>query len=132
MTGSVFRAMVLAFSFAGFYNPAEAGILHRTAGGDARAAVPRLDIDAGCRDLAHSDLSKTDYPKCVVEEQTARIQLQHDWGSFSASSRDQCMYLVTPPALPSYVTLQECLNLARDADKLSKKGLDRSLSPTPK
>ena len=32
--------------------------------------------------------------------------------------REQCLFLVTPPALPSYITLQTCLNTVRDAVKM--------------
>jgi hypothetical protein len=101
---------------------AAASLEARTArrGGEA---VPILDIDAGCKDLAQMDLNKTtNYSQCIAEEQTARAQLQTAWSSFPADKREECMYLVTPPALPSYVTLQECLDTAREAGRLSKSG----------
>jgi hypothetical protein len=40
------------------------------------------------------------------------------------------MYLVTPPALPSYVTLQGCLDMARDAKNIGK-GQGSGISGTP-
>jgi hypothetical protein len=32
---------------------------------------------------------------------------------------DQCIHLVTAPALPSYVTLRQCLTMARDAQNMT-------------
>jgi hypothetical protein len=90
----------------------------RSSGGNA---VPTLDIDAGCKDVADMNLSRsTNYPQCIAEEQTARAQLQGVWTSVPASDKELCINLVTPPALPSYVTLQQCLDMARDAKKAAK------------
>jgi hypothetical protein len=98
-------------------------------GGDT---VPILDIDAGCKDVAKMDLNKSmNYSQCMTEEQTARAQLKTVWPSFSAGKREECMHLVTPPALPSYVTLQGCLDMAREAAKLSKSGPGKNQPGTP-
>ena len=88
---------------------------------ESRSALPNLNIEAGCQDVAKNDLDKTtDYPGCVSEERKAREQLQKEWASYPADMHTQCMHLVTPPALPSYVSLQECLKMARDAQKMMK------------
>ena len=72
--------------------------------------------------MAKNELNRTtDYPGCMSNERTAREQLQKEWASYSADMHSQCMHLVTPPALPSYVTLQECLKMSRDARNLAKK-----------
>ncbi len=90
-------------------------------GGERRGALPRLDVEAGCRDIARNDLNKTtDYPGCIAEEQAAHDQLRKEWASYPGDMHDQCMHLVTPPALPSYITLQECLKMSRDARQMSK------------
>ena len=83
------------------------------------AALPTLDIEGGCRDVAKNDLNKTkDYSGCVSDERSAREEVRKEWASYSGATHDQCLHLVTPPALPSYVTLQQCLHISRDAQKL--------------
>ena len=73
------------------------------------------------QDVAKNDLNKTtDYPGCMSKERASREQLQKEWASYPADMHEQCVTLVTPPALQSYVTLQECLKMARDAQKMTK------------
>jgi hypothetical protein len=113
-------SLLLALSLAGFESPAEA----RT--GRARASggtVPKLDIESGCRSLAHYDPGRTvNFDNCIKEERDARAELAKSWRSVPADKREQCLFLVTPPALPSYISLQGCLTIARDAAELAKKG----------
>ena len=95
------------------------------------AGVPSLDIESACRDIANNTLNKTsDYPGCVSDERTARDQLRKEWASYSADMHEQCLHLVTPPALPSYVTLQECLKMARDAQNLPSMPHDAVQTPS--
>ena len=89
---------------------------------ESRSSLPNLNIEDGCRDVAKNDLNKTtDYPGCIAKERTTREQLQKEWASYPADTHDQCLHLVTPPAIPSYVTLQECLKMSSDARKLTKR-----------
>jgi hypothetical protein len=101
--------------------------------GGSGGSVPNLDIESGCRSLTHYDPGRTvNYDACIKEERDARGQIQNAWRSSSASTREQCLHLVTPPALPSYVSLQGCLSMARDAAELAKKGeISRSTEPAP-
>jgi hypothetical protein len=117
MSKLVFLSLMV--SFFGFFDPVQAKVFRHSAG---RAAVPTLDVEAGCRDVANLDNSgKTlNYSNCLAEERTARTQLENEWANFPAATREQCIYLVTAPAIPSYVTLQGCLQLARDAKNLTK------------
>ena len=111
------------------------GSLEAQAARRGQSAVPSLDIGAGCQYVAKTELNKRpvpeagpgikpgddlDYPTCMTKEKTARAQLQGVWRTYTARQREQCLYEVTPPALPSYVTLQACLDMARDAEKLIK------------
>jgi hypothetical protein len=90
-------------------------------GQESRSGFPSLNIEAGCQDVAKNDLNKTtDYPGCLSDERKAREQLQKEWASYPADMQSQCMHLVTPPALPSYMSLQECLKMSRDARNLTK------------
>jgi hypothetical protein len=114
---------VMAFAFLGLADTVRARHHHGYASASRRerAALPNLDVEAGCKDIASNGLNKTtDYKGCLSEELQARIDLQKEWVSYSAGIHDQCMHLVTPPALPSYVTLQECLRLSRAAQRMSK------------
>jgi hypothetical protein len=110
--------MALIFSLASLSPPAGARPYHRSA--RAHSGVPNLDIDASCKDVSKMDLNKTtNYSGCIAEEQQAREQLQKEWSSYDGSAHDLCTHLVTYPALPSYVTLQQCLSMSREAKKLN-------------
>lgn len=85
-----------------------------------RDAVPTLDIASSCRDISTVEVKTTSYENCIAEENTARDQLRIEWPKFSANAHEQCMHLVAAPALPSYVTLQQCLQMKRDAENLAK------------
>jgi hypothetical protein len=117
--------ILLALSFSGVADTVSAR-RHRTvhaAFGERRASFPNLDMEAGCKDVSNNALNKTvDYKGCMNEERAAREELKKEWASYSASMHDQCMHLVTPPALPSYITLQECLKMSSDAQKMAKSG----------
>jgi hypothetical protein len=122
MQRHMFFLALVALSFNGIADTVRA-MNGRTAAAnqESRSSLPNLNIEAGCQDVAKNDLNKTtDYPGCVSEERKAREQLQKEWASYPADMHSQCMHLVTPPALPSYVSLQECLKMARDAQKMMK------------
>jgi hypothetical protein len=112
-------SLLLVLSFAGLGSAAEA----RTARAGAReGSLPNLDIESGCRGIAQYDPGRTvNFDACMKEEREARGQIQKTWRSVPSSTREQCLYLVTPPALPSYVSLQGCLTMAHDAAQLAKK-----------
>lgn len=123
-------SVLLALMLAGLESLAEG----RTArAGGSGGSVPNLDIESGCRNLTQYDPGRTvNYDACIKEEHDARGQIQKAWRSSPASTREQCLHLVTPPALPSYVSLQGCLTMAHDAAELAKKGeTSRSTEPAP-
>jgi hypothetical protein len=94
-----------------------------TAASTSRAGtgVPALDIGSMCHDATRLDINKrTTYDSCLADEHNTRDQLEKDWGSYSPGMRTRCISLVQPPALPSYLSLQACLNTARDAENLDK------------
>jgi hypothetical protein len=122
--------VLFALSFAG----AESFAKGRTARtGGSEGSVPNLDIASGCRSLTRYDPGRTvNYDACIKEERDARVQIQNAWRSAPAGMREQCLHLVTPPALPSYISLQGCLTMAHDAAELAKKGeTNRSTEPAP-
>lgn len=94
-------------------------------------ALPSLDAEAACRDVSRMDLNKTDYTRCLAEEQDAQKDLRNSWASFPKETREECLQFATPPALPSYVTLQACLDTRRDAKKLGNNPAGTNLPGTP-
>jgi hypothetical protein len=117
-----FIILLLALSFNGVADTVRATNSRTSAASqESRSSLPNLDIEARCQDVAKNDLNKTtDYPGCISKERTTRDQLQKEWASYPADMHSQCMHLVTPPAIPSYVTLRECLKMSSDARKLTK------------
>ena len=122
MQRHLFFLALVALSFNGVADTVRA-MNSRTAAAnqESRSSLPNLNIEAACQDVAKNDLNKTtDYPGCISDESKARDQLRKEWASYPADMHSQCLHLVTPPALPSYVSLQECLKMSRDARKLTK------------
>jgi hypothetical protein len=119
MSKPVFLSVMVALSFLGSFAPLQARVFRHSAG---RAGVPTLNVEVGCRNVSYlNSIDKTvNYSNCLAEERTARTELEKEWSSFSTSVHEQCIYLVTAPAIPSYVTLQGCLHMARDARNLTK------------
>jgi hypothetical protein len=112
--------VLLVFLFAGLGSAAEGRTARARASG---GSVPNLDIESGCRSLAQYDPGRTvNHDACIKEERSAREQIGKSWRAAPASTREQCLHLVTPPALPSYISLQGCLTMAHDAAELAKKG----------
>jgi hypothetical protein len=111
-------------------NPAGVTLLLDAAASGARA-FPMLDAEAACRDVSRMDLNKIDNTRCLADERKARETLKSVWASFPETAREQCLLLAEPPALPSYVTLQESLNTKRDAAKLSKGRPDTGVPGAP-
>ncbi len=98
-----------------------AGLVLTPAGAlcDTGGTVPSLDIDASCHDVATMDVNRgVNFESCMKDERSARDELRKEWGSYSAALQDQCLHLVTPPALPSYITLRQCLHMDEQARQL--------------
>jgi len=89
--------------------------------------VPQYDIERGCRaDNANTSnlnvgLDETT-KNCILEEQTARRQLQAQWPQFSPSSRARCSLNETDVSgvPPSYVELLTCLQEELTVKKLEQ------------
>jgi hypothetical protein len=119
MPAFLILSVLLAFSLSGLEVSAEGRTGRARV---SRGSVPNLDIESSCRTVGHYDPANPgNYDTCVKQEREAREQLQKSWRSVPAERREQCMYLVTPPALPSYISLQGCLTTAQSAEELAKK-----------
>jgi hypothetical protein len=93
--------------------------LARTPSERSQSPVPAFNVEATCRSVSND--TRLNYESCLTEERTALGQLKQSWTSFSADSRGECLTLTTGSTLPSYVTLQDCLQTSRDAKNLLKK-----------
>lgn len=120
---------LIALAFSGLVDTVRA-----THAKEIRTGLSAFNIEGACKDVAKSELNKTtNYSGCVSDERKAQEQLEKNWASYPADMRSQCMHLVTPPALPSYVTLRQCLDTAREAQRLLKTdkqtGVEKEMEP---
>ena len=92
--------------------------LARTLSERSQSPVPAFNVEATCRDVSKD--TRVNYESCLAEERTALAQLKETWASFGAGSRGECVTLTIRSTLPSYVTLQDCLQTSRDAKNLLK------------
>lgn len=90
--------------------------LARPPSGRSDSPVPAFNVEATCRDVSKD--ARLNYEKCLAEERTALGQLKKTWATFGAGSRGECVTLTVRSSLPSYVTLQDCLQTSRDAKNL--------------
>jgi hypothetical protein len=77
-------------------------------------ALPKFDIARECQFEAGS---KEELDRCVTDETQAREQLQTKWAQFTPSAKTQCNQESGVGGIFSYVELQTCLEMERDAKK---------------
>ncbi len=80
--------------------------------------VPKFNIERGCqldREAAEDIALAQPIEKCIADEKQAKEQLEADWSQFKASDKGSCIADTMTDDTPSYVELQICLDLARDA-----------------
>jgi hypothetical protein len=84
--------------------------------------VPKLNVTPSCRASADGILGvKQDIQACIQSENTARDQLAQQWSTFKLADRDSCTRLTTIGGTGgTYTELITCLEMKRDAAKLSK------------
>lgn len=80
--------------------------------------VPKFNIERGCQ-LDREAAEDTNLPQpietCIADEKQAKQQLEADRSQFRASDKASCVADTMTDDTPSYVELQICLNLAREA-----------------
>ena len=81
-------------------------------------AVPKFDIAQECK--AESDI-KAVQESCMTHERRAFDQLKKEWPQYGASEKAQCNREVSAAPPHSYVELLTCLEMARDANKKSRR-----------
>jgi hypothetical protein len=83
--------------------------------------LPVLDVENGCRSSTEDAImGGRNSRNCLDGEGTARAQLAQSWGQFSSEDKGHCVALVQTGGQPSYVELQSCLEMSRDARNLSQ------------
>jgi hypothetical protein len=86
---------------------------------------PSLDVNQSCEAAARGAISKgRDKQSCLADEQTAREILARDWATYNATHKTQCIGTVKTGGPPSYVELQACLEVMRDAQKFREASPD--------
>lgn len=79
---------------------------------------PNFNIERSCqldREAAEDIALAQPVEKCIADEKDAKQQLEADWSQFQASDKGSCIADTMTDDTPSYVELQICLDLARDA-----------------
>jgi hypothetical protein len=80
--------------------------------------LPKLDVMPSCR--AATMVPPANLQSCLKDEETARTILAGTWSQFAAGDRATCTRDNSIGGLSSYVVLQTCLQIARDARKLER------------
>ena len=79
--------------------------------------IPKLDVRPSCRAAALVPPGNLD--SCLKQERDAQNVLSGTWAKFAKGDRASCTQQASIVGLPSYVGLLTCLQMARDARKLS-------------
>lgn len=85
-------------------------------------SVPRLDTARTCQAEANTGIAVggQDYKTCMQTEEANRTELSKKWNSFAVSDRATCTGLSSAGGQSTYTELVTCLEMLRDARKLSK------------
>jgi hypothetical protein len=104
----------------------------------ASDVVPKLNINPTCRgassmatfssaDASQKESAEVARTTCLAKETAARDELRKEWKNFRASERASCTRSTAMGGIPSYVELQTCLEIARDARKIPGDGLNAGM-----
>jgi hypothetical protein len=84
-------------------------------------SVPSFNVEPSCRSAASGEAGiKQDLSVCLDDEKEAREELVKAWNGFAATDRSLCARLAGTGGSPTYTELLVCLQMSRDARKLSK------------
>jgi hypothetical protein len=82
--------------------------------------IPNYDVRAMCRYAAQVAGSVESEQTCLQEEQASRAELEKKWATFPSGDRAHCAAESSAGGLPSYVDLQTCLEMTRDARDMER------------
>ena len=116
MNASAIRTALVASSIA-----AQAGLA-------VAADPPKLDIRPSCEAAVRFALTAgRDEKACFDDEHTAQDAVTKSWSQYSADDKTQCVGMVNAGGPPSYVELQSCLEMMRDAATIQNDSQDDPL-----
>lgn len=79
--------------------------------------MPKLDIARECRSEGGPQAT---VERCAQDEATARDRLQSEWIQFTVYDKASCVHNTDAGGSGSYVELLICLEMARDAKKITR------------
>lgn len=83
----------------------------------AADTVRKFGVERACRPAAAVGLPGA--AACQHDENDARTKLEHEWTRYNAAQRrSQCEHFAGLDRAPSYVELQTCLEIAKQAAEL--------------
>ena len=92
------------------------------------AGPPKLDIRPSCEAAVRFALTAgRDEKACFDDEHTAQDAVTKSWSRYSADDKTQCVGMVNAGGPPSYVELQSCLEMMRDAATIPNDPQDDAL-----
>jgi hypothetical protein len=82
---------------------------------------PKLNVSPSCQAAARvSIVAGRDTAACLSDENTALDLLKKNWAQYSSADRVQCIGMNRTGGASSYVELQACLEIMRDAKVIQK------------
>jgi hypothetical protein len=111
--------------FAGFVRTVSvAAFLAAVFAAPARADdVPTLQIGPSCDAAGRGTVVLgRSRESCIADENAARDALQKNWSKYSATDKQQCLGMEKAGGPSSYVELQSCLEIRRDARDIRNGG----------
>ena len=85
--------------------------------------VPSLNVESACRAAAKMGDSlslDTTLRQCLVDEKSARDQLEKEWTQFAPALQQRCVATTQTGGDPSYVEVLVCLQMGRDAGQIDR------------
>ena len=90
--------------------------------------VPRFNLEPVCRGIAQQGglalepnrSARQDFKHCMTSEMAMRGRVVRQWPNFTASEKANCIGEAGAGGFQSYTDLLTCLQMAREARKLSQ------------
>ena len=90
--------------------------------------VPRFNLEPVCRGIAEqgglalepNGNARQDFKRCMNSEMAMRRRVVRQWRSFTATEQANCIGEASAGGFSSYTDLFTCLQMAREARKLSQ------------
>ena len=95
---------------------------------EAADGPPQLNVSQSCQAAARgSVVAGRNDEACLADERTSQDQITKNWSQYAAADKTLCIGMNETGGPPSYVELQSCLEILRDARNIPKDELDQPL-----